>query len=73
MAIALASPQVHTNVSVSATLFETPINHSGENMNATNQVEVVEEQVTETEQQDIELNLADLDLVGGGNACNTFS
>ena len=74
MAIAVASPQVHTNVSVNATLFETPIIHrQGENMNATNQVELVEEQVTEAERQDIELNLSDLDLVGGGNACNTFS
>ena len=42
-------------------------------MNATNQVELVEEQITDVEQQDIVLNLSDLDLVGGGNACNTFS
>ena len=42
-------------------------------MNATYQVEIVEEQITEAEQQDIVLNLSDLDLVGGGNACNTFS
>jgi hypothetical protein len=42
-------------------------------MNATYQVEVVEEQITESERQDIELNLSDLDLVGGGNAGNTFS
>ena len=41
-------------------------------MNATNQIDLVEEQFTETEQQDIELNLSDMDLVGGGNAGNTF-
>ena len=41
-------------------------------MKAMNQIDVVEEQFTETEQQDIELNLADMDLVGGGNAGNTF-
>ncbi len=41
-------------------------------MNATNQVELVEEQITEAERQDIELNLSDMDLVGGGNAGNTF-
>ena len=42
-------------------------------MNTTNQVEIVEEQLTEAERQDIELNLSDLDLVGGGNICETFS
>lgn len=42
-------------------------------MNTANQVEIVEEQVTEAERQDIELNLSDLDLVGGGNTIATFS
>lgn len=42
-------------------------------MNTTNQVEVAEEQVAETERQGIELNLSDLDLVGGGNTIETFS
>ena len=41
-------------------------------MSTTNQVEIVEEQVREAEQQDIELNLSDLDLVGGGNAIELF-
>lgn len=41
-------------------------------MNATDPVEVVEEQITETERQDTELNLSDLDLVGGGNATAVF-
>ncbi len=41
-------------------------------MNATDQVEIVEEQITEVERQDIELNLSDLDLIGGGNAGVTF-
>lgn len=41
-------------------------------MNTTNQVEIVEEQFSETERQDIELNLSDLDLVGGGNAIQVF-
>ncbi len=41
-------------------------------MNTTDQVEVVEEQVSETKRQDIELNLSDLDLVGGGNAIELF-
>ena len=41
-------------------------------MNTTNQVEIVEEQISETERQDIELNLSDLDLVGGGNATAVF-
>ena len=41
-------------------------------MDTTNQVEIVEEQFTETERQDIELNLSDLDLVGGGNATAFF-
>ena len=42
-------------------------------MNGTDQVEVVEEQITETERQEIALSLSDLDLVGGGNICHTFS
>ena len=42
-------------------------------MNTANQVELVEEQITEAERQDIELNLSDLDLVGGGNTIATFS
>ena len=42
-------------------------------MNTTNQFEVVEEQLTEAARQEIELNLSDLDLVGGGNICQTFS
>ena len=42
-------------------------------MNTTNQVEIVEEQFTETVRQDIELSLSDLDLVGGGNVIQTFS
>ncbi len=42
-------------------------------MNAANQVEVVEEQVTESERQDIELSLSDLDLVGGGSIGQWFS
>lgn len=42
-------------------------------MNTANQVEIVEEHVTEAEHQDFELNLSDLDLVGGGNAIVTFS
>ena len=42
-------------------------------MNATDQVEVVEEQITETERQDIALSLSDLDLVGGGSIGHTFS
>ncbi len=41
-------------------------------MNTTNQVEIVEEQFTETERQDIELNLSDLDLVGGGTQPISF-
>jgi hypothetical protein len=42
-------------------------------MNGTNQVEVVvEEQVLEAERQDIELNLSDLDLVGGGSTGQIF-
>ena len=41
-------------------------------MNTTNQVEIVEERFSETERQDIELNLSDLDLVGGGNAIQVF-
>jgi hypothetical protein len=41
-------------------------------MNTTNPVEVVEEQITEAVRQDIELNLSDLDLVGGGNPGATF-
>ena len=41
-------------------------------MNTTNQVEIVEEQFSETERQDIELNLSYLDLVGGGNAIQVF-
>ena len=41
-------------------------------MNTTNQVEIVEEQISETKRQDIELNLSDLDLVGGGNATAVF-
>jgi len=42
-------------------------------MNTANQVELVEEQITEAERHDIELNLSDLDLVGGGNTIATFS
>ena len=34
-------------------------------MNTTNQVEIVEEQFTETVRQDIELSLSDLDSGGG--------
>ena len=41
-------------------------------MNPTDQVEVVEDQSTETEQQGIELRLSDLDLVGGGTIGQTF-
>ena len=33
-------------------------------MNTTNQVEMLKSKFTETERQDIELNLSDLDLVG---------
>lgn len=42
-------------------------------MNTTNQVEIVEEKLAETDRQEIELNLSDLDLVGGGNTIETFS
>ncbi|HVE90248.1 MAG TPA: hypothetical protein VNA44_11180 [Burkholderiaceae bacterium] len=41
-------------------------------MNTSNQVEIVEDQINETERQDIVLNLSDLDLVGGGNATAVF-
>lgn len=41
-------------------------------MNPLDQIEVIEEQVTDVEQQQIELRLADLDLVGGGSAGMTF-
>ena len=41
-------------------------------MNATDQVEVVEEQATEP-RQDIELTLSDLDLIGGGNVGAVFA
>ena len=41
-------------------------------MNATDQVEVVEEQTTEAERQDIELSLSDMDLVGGGSVGAVF-
>ena len=41
-------------------------------MNATNQVELVEEQIAEAERQDIELSLSDLDLVGGGSPSQLF-
>jgi len=41
-------------------------------MNATDQVEIVEEQITEAAREQIELNLSDLDLVGGGNASVLF-
>ncbi len=36
-------------------------------MNTADQVEVVEEEATTVERQDIELNLSDLDLVAGGS------
>jgi len=73
MAIAVTSSQVHTHVSVSVTLSEMPKNsQQGENMNATNQVELVEEQITDAERQDIELSLSDLDLVGGGSPSQLF-
>ena len=39
-------------------------------MNSTDQVEITEELITEAERQGIELNLSDLDLVGGGIAGN---
>ncbi len=42
-------------------------------MSPTDQVDVVEDEITETERQDIELNLSDLDLVGGGSLGHTFS
>lgn len=42
-------------------------------MNGTSQVELVEEQATEAERQEIELKLSDLDLVGGGSIGHTFS
>ncbi len=41
-------------------------------MNTTNQVEVVEEEIGEVARQDIELNLSDLDLVGGGSTGEIF-
>ena len=41
-------------------------------MNTTDQVDVVEEQITEATHQEIELNLSDLDLVGGGSLGHTF-
>ncbi len=41
-------------------------------MNAAYQVEAVEEQITKPEAQEIQLSLSDLDLVGGGNACDLW-
>jgi len=41
-------------------------------MNTTNQVEIVEDKVAVAERQYIELNLADLDLIGGGSLIETF-
>lgn len=41
-------------------------------MNATEQVQVVEIQTNELEQQDFELSLADMDLIGGGSPGAVF-
>jgi hypothetical protein len=41
-------------------------------MSARDQIEVVEEQITEEQRTDIELSLSDLDLVGGGSLGHVF-